>query len=936
MASLVIKVKYEETLRRFNVAINGDRRLDLSVEGLRLKICSLFNLPSDSQFRLTYKDEDDDLVALVDDDDLHDVVRQGLDPVRITVHLISDQKPHSSSAHPSGSSLNHNGIKTVNSDENGSIRSDIPESVTLRFFKKPQPEPIKCYGSSKVGVLHENAILSNFSVGNDTKPSSDGRKHEGVKSDGTEKRSQVTGVGVSVKAPSNSSIPLYSSYKSSSSKWSKSAHGNKNKDDRAAGFQSYPAFQQSFKQIHPPNRNMNKTDNMTSIVHTGITCDGCGLHPISGPRFKSKVRYDYDLCRGCFLRVGNEMDYSRIDLPLGYKPPQFVKASDADNSGSIFHNGITCDGCGVVPISGPRFKSKVKYNYDLCRICFSQTGNILEYARIDIPLTYSHLDRAPDVDHLGVIIHNGVSCDRCGVLPIRGSRFKSKVRYDYDLCSACFTWMGNYNDYIKITRIGSPTAYTHPRSICVPDLSPHPYMTAPWKYPIPKLDSCFIKDVSIPNGTTMAPLTPFTKIWRMRNNGTLSWFRGVHLIWVGGDRFHQFSPSDSVEIQVPAFGVHSGQELNIAVGFIAPEFPGQYTSFWRMVSGQMFGQKVSVKIQVDHSVDLTRETLRTLDLNLPPSSSKTVFPEVANVKAEPGLDIEVTNSSAPSIVDQNRKIQMIALNFEINDDLPPVANSDGPGSPVGPSSVSYPEADASSYSIPEASTPIQSDPTSDNHGELLPSSVSYPEADASSYSIPEASTPIQSDPTSDNHGELLPSSVSYPEADASSDSIPEASTPIQSDPTSDNHGELLPSSVSYPEADASSDSIPEASIPVQSDPTNDGEFLAAGLDAGNLDNNATLDKNINLEQVNEKTETAEKLVEELEQMGFKQIELEKEDDSEQSVDDLSDDSDSDWDPILEELMEMGFEDKDANKKLLAKNNGSITRVVMDLIAEEKA
>ena len=42
-----------------------------------------------------------------------------------------------------------------------------------------------------------------------------------------------------------------------------------------------------------------------------------------------------------------------------------------------------------------------------------------------------------------------------------------------------------------------------------------------------------------------------------------------------------------------------------------------------------------------------------------------------------------------------------------------------------------------------------------------------------------------------------------------------------------------------------------------------------------------------------------------------------------------------WDPILEELKEMGFNDTELNKKLLRKNNGSLKRVDMDLIAVEK-
>lgn len=50
------------------------------------------------------------------------------------------------------------------------------------------------------------------------------------------------------------------------------------------------------------------------------------------------------------------------------------------------------------------------------------------------------------------------------------------------------------------------------------------------------LDSCFIQDITIFDGTFMAPLTPFTKIWRLRNNGKVMWPEKTQLVWIGGDR----------------------------------------------------------------------------------------------------------------------------------------------------------------------------------------------------------------------------------------------------------------------------------------------------------------------------------------------------------------------------------------------------------------
>ncbi|XP_075493660.1 protein JOKA2-like isoform X1 [Primulina tabacum] len=87
---IVIKVKYGDVLRRFSSWIS-DSELGVNVDELKEKILSLFKLPQNSALTLTYIDEDDDEVMLVDDDDLRDIVRQRLDLLRITVKLTAEK-----------------------------------------------------------------------------------------------------------------------------------------------------------------------------------------------------------------------------------------------------------------------------------------------------------------------------------------------------------------------------------------------------------------------------------------------------------------------------------------------------------------------------------------------------------------------------------------------------------------------------------------------------------------------------------------------------------------------------------------------------------------------------------------------------------------------------------------------------------------------------
>lgn len=75
-----------------------------------------------------------------------------------------------------------------------------------------------------------------------------------------------------------------------------------------------------------------------------------------------------------------------------------------------------------------------------------------------------------------------------------------------------------------------------------------------------KLDSCFIQDVNnILDGTIMTPFTQFTKIWRMRNNGSVVWPHGTHLVWIGGNLL---SKTLSCDIKVRIYDILISLELS--------------------------------------------------------------------------------------------------------------------------------------------------------------------------------------------------------------------------------------------------------------------------------------------------------------------------------------------------------------------------------------
>ncbi|MEW6239278.1 MAG: NBR1-Ig-like domain-containing protein [Chloroflexota bacterium] len=100
----------------------------------------------------------------------------------------------------------------------------------------------------------------------------------------------------------------------------------------------------------------------------------------------------------------------------------------------------------------------------------------------------------------------------------------------------------------------------------------------------------FISDLTVPDGTAFAPGTPFTKSWRLLNNGTCTWTTAYTFIWVGGDSLG--APlSVNIPVEVPP-----GQMLDMSVNMTAPMAAGHYKGYWKIsnASGVQFGVGESV------------------------------------------------------------------------------------------------------------------------------------------------------------------------------------------------------------------------------------------------------------------------------------------------------------------------------------------------------
>lgn len=110
--------------------------------------------------------------------------------------------------------------------------------------------------------------------------------------------------------------------------------------------------------------------------------------------------------------------------------------------------------------------------------------------------------------------------------------------------------------------------------------------------------SAFVSDVTIPDGTVLAPGESFTKTWRLKNVGTCSWTPSYAVVFQSGDSM------SGPATQALAGNVNPGETVDISIALKAPSTEGDYTSYWKLrnASGVLFAQfYVQIKVATTSS-----------------------------------------------------------------------------------------------------------------------------------------------------------------------------------------------------------------------------------------------------------------------------------------------------------------------------------------------
>ncbi|KAM0837979.1 hypothetical protein ACQ4PT_061291 [Festuca glaucescens] len=665
---LVIKVKYGGTLKRFNACVNGSH-FDHDLAALRSKIANAFKFSPSDEFVLTYTDDDGDIVMLDDDDDLRDAaISQKLNPLRIDVQLNSSSAGAKQQASDSRSPMSamEEQLAQVKSAIDEALKF-VPEQVPAVLAKLSHELRSKAASSGPplaelldriAKLITPRGSVQPTSGLTDSSPGSSSDHLPHVRQMLINSRlSQLATVSGSHSLDVQSSKAL--GLKSVLAEEAKSQVG------QASGYTSTenPSVLgiSGGKLIFPRKK---RTDAQSkgkshaqirskSVVSSSVPPVPYMSHGV--PTLGSAAEYE----RNMYMKINDDLRKMYCPVPTVesngkingehsvFPPPRgpvYNSVPTVESNGKVnWEHSVFPPPRGPVYNSVPTVESNGKVNAEhsvfppprgpvynpittppsITSPGWSGKMNGSFGARFAHPPAYDHnpykFSTHPygfnqDANSLGSCgfvssaydsimqptVHKWIECDVCGMTPIVGPRYKSIVKDDYDLCSACFSIAGNEAEY---TRIDKPMLVSERLRGIDKNLRL-------------QLDCCFIKDLTVPDGTVMAPSTPFRKIWCMRNSGSTAWPSGTQLTWIGGD---QFARQSSVKLGISEFGFPAGGEIDVCVDFVAPAKPGRYISYWRLTSPDLlkFGQQVWVLIQVEQPVQTSvKNDTAAINLNL--------------------------------------------------------------------------------------------------------------------------------------------------------------------------------------------------------------------------------------------------------------------------------------------------------------------------------
>jgi hypothetical protein len=385
--------------------------------------------------------------------------------------------------------------------------------------------------------------------------------------------------------------------------------------------------------------------------HRGVRCNECGVRPILGIRYKCTHRDDFDLCAECEAkkaiqpypmvkiyspdqcpdgiqvyssdsvtkRPGDITIECDIDMSKGMKilhqlfhpTTSSDPSSDQNQSAELpIHRFVRCNECGMKPIMGFRYKCTVRPDFDLCGNCEAKSPQPYPMVKIYNPEQQQSRGFGGRGGRCG---GRGWGHGRCGrwrnaeaaaerarehfegVAREKANHNEKEINeLEEDLISATLEQAISESSHTSYEESKSGSESIPEAYACLPT-EPPLAAALPAPKPISKPMSRFVRDVTMPDGTSVQPSSVFVKTWRIRNDGANTWPEGCVLVNAGGDALF---PGD--EIRLPVSSVHAGEEVDLSLTLTAPSASGRHVGYFRFQDseGNWFGQRLWSDIRV--------------------------------------------------------------------------------------------------------------------------------------------------------------------------------------------------------------------------------------------------------------------------------------------------------------------------------------------------
>jgi hypothetical protein len=153
-------------------------------------------------------------------------------------------------------------------------------------------------------------------------------------------------------------------------------------------------------------------------------------------------------------------------------------------------------------------------------------------------------------------------------------------------------------------------------------------------------NAAFVSDVTIADGTILAPSESFTKTWEFQNTGTCYWDEDFLIMFLSGTDMD----SETTEIDQD---VLTGSTGDISVYLTAPNTEGTYTGYWRMADsdGNAFGESVYVMIVVSGDAATATPTPTSEEEEETATSEPTSTPQPTETLTSTSIPTEIPIST---------------------------------------------------------------------------------------------------------------------------------------------------------------------------------------------------------------------------------------------------------------------------------------------------